>query len=99
MSTENRAERNNLEADGVEAPVNYLADLEVKPVTYNPPAGTGVPRRVGHYRDFQVRIHSARPIVSEISLDKQAFQLAIHDTAVTDFYDESQIRSIYYPEM
>ena len=46
----------------VEAPVNYLADLSVKPVTYNPPAGTGVPRRVGNYRDFNVRVHDARPI-------------------------------------
>ena len=29
----------------VDAPVNYLADLSIKPVTYNPPHGTGVPRR------------------------------------------------------
>ncbi len=36
--------------DWVEAPVNYLADLKVKPVTYNPPAGTGVPRREGRLR-------------------------------------------------
>ena len=32
----------------VQAAVNYLADLSVKPVTYNPPAGTGVPRRDGN---------------------------------------------------
>ncbi len=36
----------------VDAPVNYLADLSIKPVTYNPPVGTGLPRRDGNYRNF-----------------------------------------------
>ena len=53
----------------VEAAVNYLADLSVKPVTYNPPPGTGLPRRVGNYRDFVVRIHDARPIADRRSVD------------------------------
>jgi len=30
----------------VDAPVNYLADLSIKPVTYNPPVGTGTPGRM-----------------------------------------------------
>ena len=41
----------------VDADVNYLADLSIPPVTYNPPAGTGVPRRDGNYRFFRVRVH------------------------------------------
>ena len=45
----------------VQAAVNYLADLSVKPVTYNPPAGTGVPRREGNYRDFKVDVQDGRP--------------------------------------
>jgi hypothetical protein len=77
----------------IEAPVNYLADLSIKPVTYNPPAGTGVPRRVGNYRDFKVRIHDARPIAKDFSLDRQAFILTHHDTEVRDFYDEEEIRT------
>jgi len=85
--------------DWVEAPVNYLADLEVKPVTYNPPAGTGVPRREGNYRDFKVRVRDARPIASDLSLDRQAFILAHHDTKVRDFYDEKEVTSAYYTEV
>ena len=65
----------------VEAAVPYLADLSVKPVTYNPPVGTGTPRRDGNYRDFKVRIHDARPIARDLSLDHQAFILAQHATA------------------
>jgi hypothetical protein len=83
----------------VEAPVNYLADLSVKPVTYNPPPGTGVPRREGNYRDFKVRVHNARPLVRDLSLDKQAFILTRHETQVRDFYDEEEVRSTYFSEV
>ncbi len=83
----------------VEAPVNYLADLSIKPVTFNPPPGTGVPRRQGNYRDFKVRIQDARPIVGELSLDRQAFILTRHDTEVRDFYDEQEVRTCYHAEV
>ena len=86
-------------AHWVEAPVQYLADLSIKPVTYNPPNGTGVPRRIGNYRDFSVRIHDARPIVRDLSLDRQAFILTHHDTAVCDFYDREEVRTAYEPEV
>src|SRR5262245_24339653 len=83
----------------VEAGVPYLADLSVKPVTYNPPLGSGVPRREGNYRDFRVRIHDARPIARELSLDRQAFILTHHDTSMRDFYDKDEIRRVYEPEV
>jgi len=83
----------------VEAPMNYLADLGVKPVTCNPPAGAGVPRREGNYRDFNVRVHNARPYVKDLSLDRQAFILTPHDTQVRDFYDEAEVKQAYYAEV
>ena len=79
--------------------MNYLADLSIKPVTYNPPPGTGMPRRLGNYRDFKVRIHDTRPMVGELSLDRQAFILTHHDTAVRDFYDEQEVRTRYHAEV
>jgi len=82
----------------VEANVPYLADLSIKPVTYNPPIGTGVARREGNYRDFKVRIQNAR-LVKGLSLDRQAFILAPHDTAVRDFYDKDEIRRTWEPEV
>jgi hypothetical protein len=83
----------------VDADVNYLADLSVKPVTYNPPPGTGLPRRDGNYRYFNVRVHNARPYADELSLDKQAFVLTDHETRMGDFHDEAELRSVYYPEV
>jgi len=83
----------------VEAALTYLADASVKPQTYNPPPGTGVPRRLGNYGQFHVRIYDARPVADSLSLDREGFALRRHDTAVADFYDEKQVRDVYYPEM
>lgn len=83
----------------VEANVPYLADLSIKPVTYNPPIGTGLARREGNYRDFKMRIHNARPLLGDLSLDRQAFILAPHETQVRDFYDKDEVRRIYEPEV
>ena len=83
----------------IDAPVNYLADLSVKPVTYNPPPGTGVPQRNGNYRFFKVRVHNARSYANELSLDRQAFILTPHDTRVRDFYDEAELKAVYFAEV
>ena len=81
----------------VEAPVTYLADLSVKPVTYNPPQGTGAPRRDGNYQRFAVKIRDARGCA--VSLDREGFALVRHDTAVKDFYDDAEIAAVYHAEM
>ncbi len=83
----------------IEVAMPYLADLSVRPVTYNPPLGTGVPRRDGNYRDFPVRLHDARPLAGSLSLDRQAFQLVSQATAVRDFYDRDEVRRVYEPEV
>src|SRR5688572_31704085 len=82
----------------VEANVPYLADLSIKPVTYNPPIGTGVARREGNYRDFKVRIHNAR-LLKDLSLDRQAFILTPHETQMRDFFDKDEIRRTWEPEV
>jgi hypothetical protein len=83
----------------VDALMTYLADASVKPVTYNPPPGTGTPRRVGNYDSFRVRIRDARPIAGTLDLDRHGFALRRHDTAVRDFYDEREVREVYYKEV
>src|SRR5258708_2413776 len=83
----------------VDAQMTYLADTAVKPVTYNPPPGTGEQRRVGNYGSFRVRIHDARPIAASLDLDREGFVLRRHDTAMRDFYDEREVRDVYYQEV
>ena len=69
-----------------------------KPVAYNyePPPGLSV--RTGKSVEYQVAIRDARPLVDRLSLDREGFVLLKHQTAVTDFYDENQVREVYYPE-
>jgi hypothetical protein len=83
----------------VDGAMNYLADTSIKPVTYNPPPGTGEQRRVGNYGAFRVRVRNARPIASRFELDREGFALVPHDTAVKDFYDEDEVRRVYYKEV
>jgi hypothetical protein len=45
-----------------------------------------------------VTIRDARPLIGQLSLDKQGFVLLHHQTAVKNFYDEDEIKSVYYPE-
>src|SRR5260370_18813033 len=85
--------------NAVDAQMTYLADTAVKPVTYNPPPGTGEQRRVGNYGAFPVHIRNARPIAGALDLDREGFVLRRHETAVRDFYDERELREVYYKEV
>ena len=80
------------------APLNFLAPMAERPVAYNyePPPGT--PQRTGRNVEHQVTIRDARPLIGQLSLDREGFVLLRGQTAVTDFYDEDQIGRIYYPE-
>jgi hypothetical protein len=86
-------------ARDVDALMNYLANADVKPVTYNPPPGTGTPRRVGNYGSFRVHIRDARPIAGILDLDYHGFALSRHDSAVHDFHGEREVREVYYGEI
>lgn len=83
----------------VEADLTYLVDTGVKPVTYMPPPSGGETRRTGSYAPYRVAIRSARPIADALSLDRQGFSLARHDTAFAGFHDADAVRRVYYPEM
>ncbi len=84
--------------DSITAPLNFLEPMAEKPVAYNyePPAGT--PVRTGRNVEHQVPIRDGRPVVDRLSLDREGFVLLRRPTAVTNFYDEEQIKAVYYPE-
>ncbi len=46
-----------------------------------------------------VRIHDARAVVDQLSLERQGFVLRHYKTAVTNFADQRQVRAIYYREV
>ncbi len=85
--------------DVVSARLNYLAEATPKPVNfaYEPP--TGVPRRSGKYLEQRVDIYNGRELLNKFSLDSNGFVLTEHETAVKDFYDPDEVKSVYYFEI
>jgi len=83
----------------VDATLNYLAPMAERPrnYTFDPPPG--VPRSNSTRESHTVAIHDVRPVASDISLDGEGFALLHNKSAVRDFWDEDEIRSIYYPEV
>ena len=81
------------------ASLNYLVDTGEKPVTYITKQGTGPIRRTARYMEHAMAIHDGRSILDTLTLDRQGFILCRHDTEVSDFYDDAEVRAVYYPEV
>jgi hypothetical protein len=80
------------------AELSYLKPMSVRPRNYasEPPAGE--PQSNTARETHTVSIHDARPIASEISLDREGFTLLRQNTAVRDFWNDEEIRNTYYSE-
>jgi len=82
----------------VEGILNYLAPMAERPMNlaYDPPPG--VPRSTGVPEAHRVTIYNVRPVAARLSLDSEGLALVTHNSAVRDFYDEDELRRVYYPE-
>jgi hypothetical protein len=85
--------------DAVTAVVRYSVETGAKPATEYYGPGNAYRRVLGTFEERAVRITNGRPLASEFSLDRNGFVLVRQATAVTDFYDQEQVRSVYYPEL
>jgi len=83
----------------VETTLNYLAEMTERPVYYlhEPPPGTPWRNTKGDRR--RVAIHDARRLIPSPSLDREGFVLGRLETTVTDLYDASTVRDVYYREV
>jgi hypothetical protein len=83
----------------VEAVMNYIAPMAVRPrnYTFEPPAG--VPRSNITSEPHKLSVRSMRPIADRVSLDANGFALINAKSAVRDFFDDEEVRRIYYPEV
>jgi hypothetical protein len=81
----------------VTAELNYLAPTPGKPRTYafDPPPGE--PKSTALPEPHDVPIFDARLIAGNLSLDREGFALVRHPTIVKDFYDDKEVRNVYYP--
>ena len=64
-------------------------------------AGSSTPHnpQTGRFDPQFVAIRDGRPLLGELSLDKQGFELIRHETWVNDFYDRQEVERVYYREV
>ena len=58
-----------------------------------------MPARSGRFAAVPVRIRNARDLARDLSIDGAGFVLAERATSMRNFYDETEVRAIYYPEV
>jgi hypothetical protein len=82
----------------VEGVLNYLAPMAERPMNlaYDPPPG--LPRSTSVPEAHRMTIYNVRPVAARLSLDSEGLALVTHNSAVRDFYDEDELRGVYYPE-
>jgi hypothetical protein len=86
-------------SDTIEATLNYIVDDGSKVFTIVATPGSSDTRSGGTADPHRVKIHNGRPHVKEFDLETNGFRFVDHDTEVKDFYDEDEIKRVYYPEM
>ena len=82
----------------VKAELNYLAPTREKPRTYTYDLPAGQPRTTVVNEPHEVQVTDARPILADVSLDREGFGLIRQRSAVRNFYDDGEIERVYYPE-
>lgn len=94
-----RAQRVQESAPAFKALLNYLANTTETPESYGGVSqSVADEKRKGKYAEHMMPIYNGRAIVDQLSLDREGFILVNHETKMKNFYDEAEVRSVYYQE-
>jgi hypothetical protein len=94
-----RAETLEQATSAIEALLNYLVETDIKPESYGGVSqAVADQQRKGKYVEHLMPIYNGRDIVDRLSLEREGFILVNHETRMKNFYDEDEIRSVYYKE-
>ncbi|MCZ6644118.1 MAG: CmcJ/NvfI family oxidoreductase [Gammaproteobacteria bacterium] len=80
----------------VRAPLKFRVQTDEKPAIH---ASTPGAAAAGAFEWHTIAIADGRSVVDRLSLETEGFELRPHDTAVSNFYDDEQVRTVYYPEV
>src|ERR1700730_15432699 len=87
-------------SETIEAPLSYFIDTEAMPVTLVGAPGGSDQRLAGGKPDpHRVVIRNGRLETDRFALERNGFRFVHHGTEVVDFFDEDEVRQVYYPEM
>jgi len=83
----------------IEPTVNYIVNDGTKLINYVGMPGLEQTKSSGTPDPHKVVMHNGRPHLHEFKLDVDGFRFVHHDTKVQNFFDEAELRRVYYPEM
>jgi hypothetical protein len=84
----------------VQAALNYTIETGEKPVTTsNLPGQVRVTDNTGKYEACEVTICNGRLSERVFSLDREGFALVQHESKMKDFYNDAELKAVYYPEI
>jgi hypothetical protein len=85
------------EPQAIEATLNYIVDDGTKVFTETGAPGANDRRSGGEPDPRRVTLRNGRH--RDFMLERDGFHFIRHDTKLTDFFDEAEVRRVYYPEM
>jgi hypothetical protein len=82
----------------IDATLNYFVNDGSK--IFTEASGGGAPdKRGGTIDPHHVVIHNGRQHAAEFKLERDGFRFVRHDTKVANFFDDAEVRRVYYSEM
>jgi hypothetical protein len=95
-----RPEKLQQSPQSIEALLNYLVYTGEKPASYGGiSSSAAIGKRKGTYKEYPATIYDGRTIADQLSLEREGFVFVTHETMMRDFYNEQEIRSVYYREI
>jgi len=88
-----------LDTGSVMAKLRFVASADQLPVALVKEAGSGPDTHKIEMADHDVIVEDARLSADHLDLDRQGFTLMKYPTSVQDFYDDDEVRRVYYLEM
>jgi hypothetical protein len=85
------------EPAAIEATLNYIARDGATVFSYTGGPGSTEAENGGTLEPHAVMLQNGR--TSDFSLERNGFRFVRHDTRMADFFDEAEVRRVYYPEM
>ena len=87
------------EVDTIEVSLSYLADSGEQLVTHvAAPGGRDARVKGGGVETHLVSMHNGRPLADRFRFEREGFRFMPHQSRVADFFDDSEVRRVYYPE-
>ena len=78
---------------------SFTVDNGEVPVTIANAPGSARDERKGAVEEREITAHDVRSIADQFDMDREGFAFMNCTSEMKDFFDEEQVKSVYYPEI